>query len=45
LCRTKGVECGPIDMLICAVAVRRKWRVLANDVSLTKCLEIVASLS
>jgi hypothetical protein len=38
------VECGPADMLICAVAVRRKWRVLANDAGLNKCLEIVSSL-
>jgi predicted nucleic acid-binding protein len=42
ICR--GVECGPVDMLICAVAVRRKWRVLANDAGLNKCLEIVSSL-
>jgi len=43
LCRSKGMECGPVDMLICAVAIRRKWRVLANDASLNKGLEIVAS--
>jgi predicted nucleic acid-binding protein len=42
-CRSRGVECGPIDMLICAVAIRRKWRVLANDASLNKCLEIASS--
>ncbi|MGA7463498.1 MAG: PIN domain-containing protein [Candidatus Korobacteraceae bacterium] len=44
ICRSRGVECGPVDMLICAVAVRRKWRVLANDAGLNKCLEIVTSL-
>lgn len=44
ICRSRGVECGPADMLICAVAVRRKWRVLANDAGLNKCLEIVSSL-
>lgn len=40
LCRTRGVECGPVDILICAVAVRRKWSVLANDALLNKCLQI-----
>ena len=41
LCRSQGLECGPVDILICAVAARRGWEVLANDVSLNKCLEIV----
>ena len=41
VCRSRGVECGPVDILICAVAARRKWTVLANDASLNKCLEIV----
>lgn len=44
MCRSRGMECGPVDMLICAVAVRRKWRVLANDAGLNKCLEIASSL-
>lgn len=41
VCRTQGVECGPVDMLICWVALRRKWRVLANDASLNRCVEIL----
>jgi len=41
VCRGQGVECGPVDILICAVAVRRKWSVLANDASLNKGLAIV----
>ena len=41
VCRTQGVECGPVDMLICCVALRRKWRVLANDASLNRCVEIL----
>jgi len=41
VCRSRGVECGPVDILICAVAARRKWKVLANDASLNKCLEMV----
>jgi|SRR5271157_3555509 len=43
VCRTRGVECGPVDILICAVAVRRKWSVLANDARLNKCLEIIVA--
>jgi predicted nucleic acid-binding protein len=30
-CRSRGVECGPVDILICAVASRREWTVLANE--------------
>ncbi len=44
-CRSKGIECGPIDILICAVAVRRNWKVLANDMILSKCLQIVENLA
>ena len=41
LCRSQGLECGPADILICALAARRGWEILANDASLNKCLEIV----
>jgi hypothetical protein len=41
LCRNRGVECGPIDILICAVAVRHEWQVLANDAVLNKCMEVI----
>ena len=41
LCRNRGVECGPIDILICAVAVRHRWQVLANDAVLNKCMEVI----
>ena len=44
VCRSRGVECGPVDILICAVAVRRRWKVLASDRSLNKCLEVLGSL-
>lgn len=43
LCRAQGVHCGPVDILICAVAARRKWSVLANDALLNRCLQIVES--
>ena len=41
LCRNRGVECGPIDILVAAVAVRHKWQVLANDAALNKCMEVI----
>ncbi len=43
VCRTQGMECGPVEILICAVAVRRKWSVLANDARLNKCLQIIVA--
>jgi predicted nucleic acid-binding protein len=39
-CRSQSLEVGPIDMLICAVAVRRNWQVLSNDGGLNRCLAI-----
>jgi predicted nucleic acid-binding protein len=30
-CRNQGVEAGTVDLLICAVAVRRGWEVLSGD--------------
>ena len=43
VCRSQGVQCGPVDILICAVAVRRKWSVLANDARLNECLRIIGA--
>ena len=43
LCRSHGMECGPVDILICTVAVRRKWTVLANDARLNQCLQIIVA--
>ncbi len=39
LCRAKGLQCGPVDILIIAVARRRKWRISTNDAAMTRCLE------
>jgi len=39
-CRKQGFEVGPVDMLICAVAMRRKWEVLSNDSGLNHCLAV-----
>jgi len=39
-CRSQGFDVGPVDMLICAVAVRRNWQVLSNDSGLNHCLVV-----
>jgi predicted nucleic acid-binding protein len=44
LCRSRGMECGPFDILICAAAWLRGWKVLTNDVSMTRCLEVIKGL-
>jgi predicted nucleic acid-binding protein len=41
LCRDKGVECGPVDILICAVAARMRYDVLTSDKGLKRCLQIL----
>jgi predicted nucleic acid-binding protein len=41
ICRSRGVECGPVDMLICAVASRRRWAILTNDQGLKRCMEVL----
>lgn len=41
VCRGHGVECGPVDMLICAVAVLKRWGVLTNDSGLKRCIEVL----
>jgi predicted nucleic acid-binding protein len=43
-CRTRGVHCGTVDILICAVAFRREWTVLSNDSGLNRCIEVMESL-
>ncbi len=43
-CRSQGVEAGTVDMLICAVAMRRKWQVLSSDGGLNRCLIVAKKL-
>jgi predicted nucleic acid-binding protein len=43
LCRSRGVECGPVDILICAVAVREQWSILTLDRGLQRCVEVLKS--
>jgi len=41
LCRRRGVECGSTDILICSVAVQRRWNILSNDRGLHRCMEAI----
>jgi predicted nucleic acid-binding protein len=43
LCRSRGVECGPVDILICAVAEQRNWTILTSDQALKRCLGVIQS--
>lgn len=43
LCRSRGVECGPIDILICTVAVLKHWTILTYDKGLKRCIEVLRS--
>jgi hypothetical protein len=39
LCRSRGVECGGIDILLCALASRAGWNLLTNDGGIKRCME------
>ncbi len=39
LCRGRGVECGAVDILLCAVAARERWSILTTDGGLKRCIE------
>jgi predicted nucleic acid-binding protein len=41
LCRSRGVECGRVDMLICAVAALKHWAILTNDGGLKRCIDVL----
>jgi predicted nucleic acid-binding protein len=41
LCRDHGVHCGPVDILICAVAARLGYGILTNDAGLGRCVEVL----
>jgi predicted nucleic acid-binding protein len=43
LCRTQGVECGEVDMLLCAAAQHYGWTILTSDAGLLRCIEAVES--
>ena len=39
--RSHGVECGRVDMLLCAVVARKHWSILTTDGGLKRCMEIL----
>lgn len=41
LCRSHGVECGSTDILICAVAIRKRYGILTNDGGLKRCIKLL----
>jgi predicted nucleic acid-binding protein len=41
LCRSRGVECGATDILICAVAVQMPCGILTSDQGLERCIEVL----
>ncbi|MGD0346160.1 MAG: PIN domain-containing protein [Terracidiphilus sp.] len=41
LCRDHGVECGSLDILICAVAVRNHYDILTSDAGLGRCISVL----
>ena len=41
LCRRRGVQCGEVDMLLCAVALEHGWTILTNDAGLLRCIEAI----
>ena len=43
ICRSRGVECGAIDILLCAVATRERWSLLTNDGGIKRSMEALKS--
>jgi len=41
LCRGRGVECGVVDILLCAIASREHWGILTNDTGIKRCMEVL----
>jgi predicted nucleic acid-binding protein len=41
ICRSRGVECGSTDILICAVAAEKHWTILTNDGGIKRCIEVL----
>jgi hypothetical protein len=45
LCRAKGVQCGEVDMLLCAAALHSGWTILTSDTGLLRCIEVIETES
>jgi predicted nucleic acid-binding protein len=41
LCRDRGIQCGPVDILICAVATRNQYLILTCDQVLERCIGVL----
>ena len=41
LCRRRGVECGAVDMLLCALAYRNEWTILARDGGMERSIAVI----
>lgn len=41
ICRSRGVECGSTDILICAVASQKHWTILTYDQGMMRCIEVL----
>jgi len=41
LCRSRGVECGATDILICAIAVQMRYDILTYDQGLKRCMKVL----
>ena len=42
-CQDHGVQCGPGDILLCAVAVRKQYGILTSDQGLSRCIDVLRS--
>lgn len=38
LCPSRDVQCGPIDILLCAVAIRNQFEIVTCDQGLDRCV-------
>lgn len=43
LCRSRGVECGATDILICTLAIQMQWSILTSDRGLMRSIEALRS--
>ena len=41
LCRRRGVECGAVDMLLCALAYRNQWTILTRDAGMERSIAAI----
>jgi predicted nucleic acid-binding protein len=41
LCQDHGIHCGPVDILLCAVATRNHYDILTYDQGLERCIQVL----